>query len=275
MKEINKIQSKWKTLLSGKKRAIICLTAGMLIILSFLLVVMIKTTNASHAKPAVVVRIDDIQDYAFKDAQLLLINEGIQAGIPLSLAVIPGNFGADQETVWTVTQSINHGSDIAAHGWKHEDLSELSYSEQSVLLFQAKNRIKRILNFDTKTLIPPFYKSNTDTLLAMKFQGYSIISTLATMPQPAGDAGVISIPATVELSDFSNNNWEMKSLEFIKFEVVSGIQKYGFAIIVTHPQELLVDAKIDQSRVETYRNLLGFLKSQYSCKTLTGIAALQ
>ena len=259
--------------ITDRKRLIISMVAAALVLISILLVVLIRTSSATHELPAVVVRIDDIQDFAFKDAQLFLLNESRLDQMPVSLAVIPAAFGSDNITVDSVKQSISLGSEIAAHGWKHEDLALLSQSEQSALLWQSKERLKAVLNVDTRILIPPFYSSNRDTLEAMKTQGYSIISTLASLAQPAPDAVLTSIPATVELSIYANGAWQMKSCDTAMSEVMISIRQYGFAVVITHPQEFLVNGKLDPSREQIYRSLVAALKADYGCQTLSHLAA--
>ena len=73
------------------------------------------------------------------------------------------------------------------------------------------------------------------------------------------------------MSDYSTGTWEMKSSDSVKAEVSRSIQKYGFAVIVTHPQEFLTDGELNQVNVELYRALLRTLKEDYSFKTLEAL----
>ena len=257
-----------RTPIARKKKRIAIFITGLLILLVLIPVVVFRTVNENRGQPALVMRVDDIQDFAFREAQLFLLNESMINQIPLSLAVIAGMFGADREIVQTVKLAVSLGSEVAVHGWKHEDLTELSSREQAVLLVQSRSRIKEVLDFDTRVLVPPAFSYNEGTLAAMHEAGYNIMSTSADVSEPGLISEVISLPATVELSDYSNGAWNMKSLDSVKAEISRSIQKFGFAVIVTHPQEFIAAGELNQVNMELYRTLTSTLKENYSFKTL-------
>jgi peptidoglycan/xylan/chitin deacetylase (PgdA/CDA1 family) len=267
----NSSESNSQTSVPRRRRLGTIFIAGLLILLGLIPVAIIKTSIENREPPSLVIRVDDIQDFAFREAQLFLLNESVINHVPLSLAVITGMFGEDREVVQTVKLAVSLGSDVAVHGWKHEDLAKLSFREQVALLFQSRSRIKEILDFDTRVLVPPMFSFSEDTMAAMHEEGYNIMSTFADLPEPGSISKVISLPATVELSDYSNGTWEMKSSDSVKAEVSRSIQKYGFAVIVTHPQEFLTDGELNQVNVELYRALLRTLKEDYSFKTLEAL----
>ena len=267
----NSSESNSQTSIARRRRLGTIFIAGLLILLGLTPVAIIKTSIENREPPSLVIRVDDIQDFAFREAQLFLLNESVINHVPLSLAVIAGMFGEDREVVQTVKLAVSLGSDVAVHGWKHEDLAKLSFREQVALLFQSRSRINEILDFDTRVLVPPMFSFSEDTMAAMHEEGYNIISTFADLSEPGSISKVISLPATVELSDYSNGTWEMKSSDSVKAEVSRSIQKYGFAVIVTHPQEFLTDGELNQVNVELYRALLRTLKEDYSFKTLEAL----
>ena len=267
----NSSESNSQTSVPRRRRLGTIFIAGLLILLGLIPVAIIKTSIENREPPSLVIRVDDIQDFAFREAQLFLLNESVINHVPLSLAVIAGMFGEDREVVQTVKLAVSLGSDVAVHGWKHEDLAKLSFREQVALLFQSRSRINEILDFDTRVLVPPMFSFSEDTMAAMHEEGYNIISTFADLSEPVSISKVISLPATVELSDYSNGTWEMKSSDSVKAEVSRSIQKYGFAVIVTHPQEFLTDGELNQVNVELYRALLRTLKEDYSFKTLEAL----
>ncbi|MCJ7423727.1 polysaccharide deacetylase family protein [Candidatus Bathyarchaeota archaeon] len=244
------------------------LIAALLVFLIIIPIAMIGTSIENRNPPTLVIRVDDIQDFAFREAQLFLLNNSIQNHVPLSLAVIAGMFGGDSEIVQTVKLAVNSGSKVAVHGWEHEDLAKLSFREQMTLLFQAKNRIRETLDVITRTLVPPMFSFNEATLDAMHEEGYDIISTSKDLHEPGLISGVRNLPATVELSDYSNGLWNVKSCESVKTEILRSVQKYGFAVIVTHPQEFITNGKLNQTTVLFYTTLLENLNGEYSFKTL-------
>jgi peptidoglycan/xylan/chitin deacetylase (PgdA/CDA1 family) len=233
-----------------------------------------RTASETREPPTVVVRVDDIQDYAFEDGQFFLLNENMANGVPLSLAVIAGEFGQDFEVVQAIQRAVASGSEVTVHGWKHEDLAALSFDQQAALLLTARNRLQGILTLDTKVLVPPMYSFDDDTIAAMREEGYNIISSYTDLSEPGSLSDVLSIPATVQLSDYSdaNDTWTMKSLDAVKAEISASVQKYGFAVIVTHPQEFLsAGAELNPANVRLYRALLKTLKQNYSFKTLESL----
>ena len=243
-----------------------------LLLLVVVIAVAAATTAAGREEPAaIVIRIDDIQDYAFKEAQLFLLDVSATSEVPVSLAVIAGMFGEDTELVKRVKLSLNSGSEIAVHGWRHEDLATLPFEDQVRLLSKSRNRIGQTLDVDTSVLVPPMFSFSEDTVAAMRQEGYSIISTTKDYVEPGLISEVVSLPATVELSDYANGIWKMKSLDSVVAGVSDSVQKYGYAVVVTHPQEFTEDVKLNQVNVELYQDLIDTLKDTYSFETLESI----
>ena len=219
----------------------------------------------------IVMRVDDIQDFAFRDAQLFLLKHSIETNIPLSLAVIAGMFGEDAEILETTRLAVASGCEVGVHGWKHENLANLSIKEQITLLFQAKNRIKELLGIDTRLLIPPMFSFDNNTISAMHEESYAIISTCADLHEPSYVSGIKNIPATVELSTLSNNVWQMKSIDAINAEVEKSFELHEYAVIVTHPQEFMSNGQINQTARESYINLLAKLSKTCQFTTFEGM----
>ena len=219
----------------------------------------------------IVIRVDDVQDFAFRDAQLFLLNHSIENSIPLSLAVIAGMFGEDAEILETTRLAVASGCEVGAHGWKHENLANLSLREQLAILFQAKNRIKELLGIDTQLLIPPMFSFDNNTISAMDEEAYAIMSTCTDYHKPRYVSGIRNIPATVELSTLSGNVWQMKSVDAVSAEVERSFESYGYAVIVTHPQEFMSNGQINQTAKESYVNLLAKLGETYEFTTFENL----
>jgi peptidoglycan/xylan/chitin deacetylase (PgdA/CDA1 family) len=189
--------------------------------------------------------------------------------VPLSLAIIAKVFGSDRELVDTVKTALRSGFEATVHGWEHENLTVLTLTEQEQRLRLARQALKEMLNVDANVLVPPMFCYNNDTLRAMHLAGYEVISGLAELQQkgPLSD-GILSIPATVELSDFANGTWKMKSVQTVINELNSSIQLQGYAIILSHPQEFMKDGKLNQDAVTIYSDLLRNIGSTYSFAVL-------
>ena len=207
----------------------------------------------------IVIRVDDIQDFAFREAQFFLIKNSIETGIPLSLAIITGMFGEDVELLEGVQKAVASGCEVGVHGWQHENLANCLLNEQISILFQAKSQIKELLGIDTRLLIPPMFSFDNNTIYAMHEEAYSVMSTCTDYHEPGYVSGIKNIPATVELSILPNNVWQMKSVDSVKAEVERSFELYGYAVVVTHLQEFMLNRQLNQSAKETYSSLLSKL----------------
>ena len=91
-----------------------------------------------------IVRVDDIQDFAFRNAQLFLLEHSTKSNLPLSLGIIVGMFGEDTEILEAVNEAVAHGCEVGVHGWEHENLTSLSKIAQIDVLFLARTRIENL-----------------------------------------------------------------------------------------------------------------------------------
>ena len=231
-----------------------------------------NTVNKTIKLP-VIIRIDDIQDFAFEEGQNYLLNYHAKNKIPADLAVIPGRIGSENETINLLRRCIQNGSEISSHGWLHEDLGLLSEGTQIQLLHKASIKLKRTLGIESRILVPPMYSYNNSTLEAMRKTGYDILSSSVDQSGSYGTKNdIYFIPATVELSEFNDPGWTMKNWEAILAEVSESVESYGYAVIVLHPQEFLLDNTLNFDSVKNYEILIALLSQQYN---LTDFEVLQ
>ena len=216
-------------------------------------------------RPMIVIRIDDIQDCAWRDAQIALIKYNLAMNLPISLAVIPKSFGEDTELVELVSAAITQGSEITAHGWKHERLTDYDVGEQTRLLRLARERLRHVLGVEVSVMVPPYFAFNNDTLLAMEKTGYTTLSSeIHIVNAGLVDEDIISVPATVQFANYENGTWELKSLLSLVIEIVHSVRRYGYAVIVTHPQEFWQGNEFDPARFEVYKTLIRQLSANCS-----------
>ena len=216
-----------------------------------------------------VIRVDDIQDYAFHDAQIRLLQHSASGGFPLSLGIIAKDFGLDVDLVEAVRAAIRNGSEAAAHGWTHEDLAQFTTSEQKIQFLRAKNRIWNTLEVNTSVLIPPTYSYSIDTLRAMRQAGYEIVSGYIDINNGGmSSEGIVSVPATTELSELGGNNWTMKGVDEVMTAFNLSIKSNGYAVIVTHPQEFLQNRTFNENAFRRYCKVLDGISSRFELTTL-------
>ena len=223
--------------------------------------------------PFVVIRVDDIQDYAFREAQLFLLNHSVENKVPLSLAVIPKVFGEDKELVDAVKEAAFSGSEVAVHGWEHENLSEYTFSEQKLRLLEGIIVLEESLGVQVNVLVPPMFSYNDDTVKAMEETGCTVVSGLTEFHEPGWvSEKVFSVPATVELCDFSDSTWKMKSRSAVMSELQASIDEYGYVLIVTHPQEFIKGNVLDLEAAAKYEQIVQDISEAYSLGTIEDLS---
>jgi peptidoglycan/xylan/chitin deacetylase (PgdA/CDA1 family) len=156
-----------------------------------------------------------------------------------------------------------------AHGWEHENLSQLTFDEQKVRLLDAKEHLDKLFNTETEILVPPMFGYNNYTIQAMKETGYRIVSGLSEFHNKGWASGeIMSLPATIELSDYSNESWHMKTRSIILNEVENSIETHGYAMIVTHPQEFMKNGDLDPETTTKFGQILQKLSEKFSFTTI-------
>jgi hypothetical protein len=72
----------------------------------------------------------------------------------------------------------------------------------------------------------------------------------------------------VEFSDYANETWRVKSLEQLSSEVDKSVKEHGYAMLVIHPQELMVGGKVDEGLANSFTELIDKLSENYSFCTI-------
>jgi peptidoglycan/xylan/chitin deacetylase (PgdA/CDA1 family) len=220
--------------------------------------------------PKVVIRIDDVQDYAFRDAHMFLLRYNLDKMIPSSLAVITSETGLDEELLPLISDSLKIGAEVTAHGWGHEDLSTLTLAEQENAFIKARSTLYQLFGVNTTILVPPMFLCNNDTLVAMHVTGYDVLSTTIDYQAPVKRSdGIVFIPANVEFSYYLNDRWVPKTPEDLMEEVDLCAEKYGYVVLVIHAQELVDgEGELNAEALRAYDSLLTQISSRYSFTTL-------
>ena len=176
----------------------------------------------------IILRLDDIQAFAWKEIQISMINDALKRDKTLSLGVIPLNLLDDKE-LSNLLKKNKCNLEIILHGYDHsyEEFSNLNYS-------QADKKIKdgiKILNeieLNITTFIPPNNIFSNKTKDALINNNFKIIS-----------AGYWNSKYGFNVSTY---NWEEKKLNDYK-DVLKNCEKdldnNKTCIIMMHPQDYL------------------------------------
>jgi len=249
--------------------------AALTVFLLFLIILLgfVHVPPSIDEKPKVVaIRFDDVQDYFLSEVQAEVLKRFLNSKVKVSLAVISGCFGNDSVVVSVVRQGVDNGFfEVAVHGWKHENFSELSYAEQLELMSKAAGRLKTIFpSADVVTFVPPWNLINNDTLRAAEKAGFKILSSSLENEPYLRESGLRCLPETVETAFIIEKvRWIRHSIEDVQEQTRSSISRYGYAVLLVHPQQFAryegekIVNEVDEESLEWLDELLTWLSANY------------
>jgi hypothetical protein len=217
--------------------------------------------NEDYGRPkcnCVVFRLDDVHDNEFRLGQIIPMQLFLLKNQTLSLALIMNEIGNDSKIIDKVQEGMSKGLfELGIHGWNHTDYRKLTQEEQRNSLELANEKMKRLFGNKSEIFIPPEGEFNNETIKAMSQLGFGIISS-GIWAEQNYDQGksifnatdkvqengslreqIFHVPATISFKDYNNGKWIKNSIQNILNNVTSSINKYGYAVIVIHPQDLL------------------------------------
>jgi peptidoglycan/xylan/chitin deacetylase (PgdA/CDA1 family) len=113
-------------------------------------------------------RLDDVQDYFTREAQMDLIKMFHDENLTLTLGVIGGFLNEDTELLRFLQSSNNGLIEFANHGWNHTDHSLMTLEEQRASIQMTNEHIQEIFGTNVKTFIPPQNSFDDDTLSVLR-----------------------------------------------------------------------------------------------------------
>ena len=206
----------------------------------------------------VVFRLDDLKDTEFRTGQIIPMQLFLSKNQTLSLALIMGWIGNDSKVISKVQEGVSKGLfELGIHGWDHTDYRKLTQKEQRNSLELANEKMKLLFGKESEIFIPPDGEFNNDTIKVMSQLGFRIISS-GMWAEENFDQGksifnatdkvqeyeslreqISHVPATISFKDYSNGKWIKNSIQNILNNATHSIYKYGYAVIVIHPQDFL------------------------------------
>lgn len=202
----------------------------------------------------VVLRIDDVQAFAWHDISIRMIDEALGRNIPLALGTIPLGLEEDKEIVRYLKRN-NCNLELALHGWNNRidipEFGSLTEAEARIKIEKGKPILERIDDEPIITFIPPNNVYSQGTAAALEKEGFKIISS-------EGDGPFDYTAATF---DFYLN-------EIIAASDVIGKCREAFrdseaCIIMLHPQDYAAaDGSLDLQKYQNYIALLDLLNEE-------------
>ena len=208
----------------------------------------------------VVFRMDDIQDYWIRSAQLAAMNQFTDRNQSLTLGIIMRDTGNDTEIVNKVREGHNAGLfELAVHGWNHTDYTKLSEEEQRTSMYDSNRKMSALFGNTSEIFIPPLNAFNNDTIKAMQQVGMTILDansssldelklnvsssnnnesqTLPSLPMQSKNFSYL--PSTIAFTDYYQDKPIKNSVQNIFNNVTQSINTNGYAVIIIHPQDFV------------------------------------
>jgi peptidoglycan/xylan/chitin deacetylase (PgdA/CDA1 family) len=217
----------------------------LIIILALLLLVGLAQASYAQSCQCVAFRLDDIQDYWLDTVQTKVIDTFQEKNASLTVGIIGNYFENDTMIVDKIQQSLQKQSpkiEVANHGFNHEDFTQFPEGLQYILMERTNQKITRLLGVTPSVFIAPYNTINSDTMQAFGENHFQTISANETEDPPPylikGEA-IHHLPETAYTGNLNKDNtlWIGYNHKETFASIMSSLQKYGFAVIVIHPQE--------------------------------------
>jgi peptidoglycan/xylan/chitin deacetylase (PgdA/CDA1 family) len=204
----------------------------------------------------VLIRLDDVQAYAWRDTTERMVDDSMDKKVPLVLGVIPYNLNSDRLTLGMIKKNLCN-IEVAQHGWSNDDFSHDTEKIESLERSQIYRNLidgKKSLYSSTGEIpisfIPPTNYHNNQTREIIKESNFSIISSQGTSPYDY----------TAMTYDFQTNT--TISNEVIISQCEEAFKQKRLCVIMTHPQEFSTDGNLDEAKYKKFTELLSSLQER-------------
>lgn len=222
----------------------------------------------------IIIRVDDIQQFAFDNATIAVVNAILADNMSATLEVIPKGISNDPRiTDYLINVSTDPRIEIAQHGTNHTydeyNSSNLTYNQTYAKLLSGYEQIVNALYVKPKTFAPPNDAYNNNTIIAMQKLGFSIFTG------GLGDNNFTSpiphIAPTVYTRDTEGNDRgtignPMVNISTVVSQCQAALQADHLCVILTHVEDFITvrngnyTALLNQSQFAYFVALLSSLK---------------
>lgn len=225
-------------------------------------------STAFAAQSAIVVRVDDVQDWYGRNATLHLVNRFEQDQLSLSLGVIPTHLGQNQAMVSFLQQHYASGDnarlEITMHGLYHtpNEFVGLGYEENIRRIEDGSRRIEGFFSQKPTVFTAPYNVYDADTVQALKDQNFVLLSA-GTEFRRDGQLKIIGSNARL-FTGYENGQQIAVTPEETIMQCQQAIEQYGVCVLLVHPQDFLDpnnQVDLDPQRVQDFEWVLQQLKS--------------
>ena len=211
-----------------------------------------KTAQAAEMEDNVIIlRLDDVQAFAWKDISMRMIDEMIKKNIPATIGVIPKNLEEDEE-IANYLKKTSCDMEIAQHGWDHgrqsgnskPEFEGVSKNTAYKRIIKGKEYLESIFDKEIVTFIPPNEVYSNGTVDALK---------QAEIP-------FLANTHTVALANYENNVSKLNSTDKIIDSCKQGFESDNLCVVMLHPQDYATNGYLDESKYSEFTELLNRLE---------------
>jgi peptidoglycan/xylan/chitin deacetylase (PgdA/CDA1 family) len=204
-------------------------------------------------------RLDNVQDYWLDAVQTKIIDSFDSNDAGITVGVIGKVFGNDSKLADYLKSRMPDGNiDIAINGWNFEDFTTFTKDQQSSLLEQSKTKMSSLLGVTPTVFMPPYEKTNNDTLYAMSSNNIGVISGSPTLKIPQDLGTIHSYPANVVAGVLAQDTNQSMLNDKILSSVSDAIKTNGYAVVILNFQDYAqgnASAKTNVPDMEKIKNL--------------------
>jgi hypothetical protein len=249
------------------------------------------TETQTPTKP-IVFRMDDVQDYFAANGTIPTIDLFIQKKIPVLVGVEPEAIGNDTLVINKIKEGIKKGIlEIGLHG--SIDYRTASLEAQTAIMKRGDEKIQKMFGVHPTVFVPPMADFNNDTLRAMAANNMSIMSSALFAEESnnstdevfnktlgCGDEHCNSPSHVSAVSMFKivmANGSKALTNEQIEKSVADMMKKYGYSVILFHPQDFMkekngeIGRELDPVRFAQFKTLVDDLVQKYKPVKMGGI----
>lgn len=219
----------------------------------------------------VVLRVDDVQAFAWPSTTRMMVTDAEARNIPLALGIIPKKFGEDVELIRFLKERdcrlefALHGFDHQSHGENDEiaEFEDLSKEDATHRLEHGLQELALVSDEPVRTWIPPLNRHSSGTQEALQDLGVTRFSTEGTAKWD------------YDAATFSYDVNALTPTDKVLADCEASFEESDVCIIMMHPQDFTTDNWHDAAKYDAhYLDLIDRLYGKgYSFGTFESVAS--
>ena len=220
-------------------------------------------------------RLDDVQNNWLNDVQIAVMDVFRETQNPLTIGVIAKGIDSDEKIQSYIDSRLKSKPEleIANHSYDHTPFANFSFEQQNEMLKKSNDKINEVFSISPKVVIPPEHSYDDSTINVLKFNKYTHYSSefdFSIPPFPLKGEQIYHFPGGAETGHLNKQLrlFEGLSSEETMKEINSSMSKFGFAVVIMHPQEFSVvknggyTNEVNSEQIAELKNLLSNIRAE-------------